>query len=660
MDTKSRAVANNDFLRELARAAPKGSSLWVNHFKGEPREDRQGIWGGEPYGATLASGAINEWTDCNTYFSVSALSADQNGEFKRRKTHFVRMLALVVDDIDLDDIMGAISYVITTSPGKHQVGIFLDADCADSADADLCDAVLKELVHRGAVSLDKSGNNVVRYVRLPVGENQKPRETGHFAHELMIWSPGVRLSLADAAAAFGVDVDDIKSRMRKAKNGPDGQQSGADRESQADKLKRTIQQILAGEAYHESLIEIAASLIACGMHGGAAKNLLRALMEAVPASDRDARWKMRYSDIGRAVDTAEAKFKASEKHESDAASGIELLLSLAKLREASRSITWAVKHILPADSVGVMFGGSGTFKSFIALDLALHVAHGLPWCGKKTKRGPVIYIAAEGGAGLWRRIEAWHKERRLSFDSIEMYVVPVSLDLIQDSMAVVSAAERVGVMPALVVVDTMSQTFSGEENSANEVANYLRVLGTSFRAIWRAAVLVLHHSGHMATERPRGSSAIRANVDFMFGVFRDEQEMLARVECHKQKDGDQFKELPFALNLLQLGFDEDGDAINSLVARHIETEEELQARKESEASRGACGQDKVLFSLAQLGMTYEALRMAYYSTFPAGTKPHTMKVAMQRAWKNLELQGKVGKGKDPKTNLWIVTFVAAH
>lgn len=657
MDTQARAVANSDFLSELAKGAPKGTTLWVNHFKGEPSEGRPGIWNGEPYGPTLAAGSIDAWADCNTYFCVSALSADKNGELRRRKTHFCRMLALVVDDIDLNDIMGAISYVITTSPGKHQVGIFLDADCADSANADLCDAVLKELVLRGAVALDKSGNNVVRYVRLPVGENQKPRETGHFSHELMIWSPGVRLSLADAAAAFGVDVDDIKSRMRKEK--PGAASESAERESQADKLKRTIKQILAGEAYHESLIEIAASMIASGMHSGAAKNLLRALMEATPPAGRDARWKMRYADIGRAVDTAEAKFKAAKEEATDAPPP-DIFLSLSKLREASRSISWAVKHILPADSVGVMFGGSGTFKSFIALDMALHIAHGLPWCGKKTKRGPVIYIAAEGGAGLWRRIEAWHKDRRLSFEAIEMYVVPVSLDLIQDSGVVVAGAALVGVVPALVVVDTMSQTFAGEENSANEVANYLRVIGNSFRALWRAAVMVLHHSGHMATERPRGSSAIRANVDFMFGVFRDEQEMLARVECHKQKDGDQFKELPFALNLQQLGFDEDGETVSSLVARYIETDEELQARKEYEASRGACGQDKVLLSMAQVGMNYEALRIAFYSTFPEGTKTHTKKVAMQRAWSNLERQGKVGKGKDPITNLWIITYVAAH
>ena len=75
--------------------------------------------------------------------------------------------------------------------------------------------------------------------------------------------------------------------------------------------------------------------------------------------------------------------------------------------------------------------------------------------------------------------------------------------------------QALGVQEALsaqqAAVDTLSQTFSGEENSAAEMSTYLRELGLWFRESWRCAVLVIHHSGHVATDRPRGSSAIRAN-----------------------------------------------------------------------------------------------------------------------------------------------------
>jgi hypothetical protein len=287
-------------------------------------------------------------------------------------------------------------------------------------------------------------------------------------------------------------------------------------------------------------------------------------------------------------------------------------MSLSELQQAAGAIRWVVKHAVPAESVGVIFGGSGTFKSFIALDMALHVAHGLPWLGRRTEEGPVLYIAAEGGAGLWRRIEAWHRARRLRWQDAPMYVVPVGLDLMQDASRVVEAAAKVGVTPTLVIVDTLSQTFSGEENSANEVAGYLRELGTMFRLTWQAAVAVVHHSGHQATERPRGSSAIRANVDWMLGVFRDQDEMLATVECHKQKDGERFADVSFRLTEFEIGRDEDGDPINTLVARHMSNTEEVQEAMAAEHKAGRGGHNRLIVSLASNGMSEAELRKAFY------------------------------------------------
>lgn len=336
---------------------------------------------------------------------------------------------------------------------------------------------------------------------------------------------------------------------------------------------------------------------------------------------------------------------------------VGLILSLDQLRAAHSAVRWAVKHILPADSIGVMFGGSGTFKSFLALDLSLHIAHGLPWLGRKTRRGPVIYIAAEGGAGLWRRIDAWHKARKLEPTGIQFHVVIVPLDLGRSAREVYEAAAALGITPGLVVVDTMSQTFSGEENSANEVAGYFREVGTYFRAAWAAAVLIVHHSGHMATERPRGSSAIRANVDYMFGVFREEKQMIARMECLKQKDGETFGEVSFGLDSVKLGFDEDGDVVSSLFAKHLASEEELESRKTAEYAKpkGIGKHADAALKLAQVGMTEKAWRMSFCSTVPgAGTDEGK---SWRRALKTLMDAKMVELTFDPATRSNILTFV---
>lgn len=288
------------------------------------------------------------------------------------------------------------------------------------------------------------------------------------------------------------------------------------------------------------------------------------------------------------------------------------ILNIAELEQASAAISWAVKHVIPDDSVGVMFGASGTFKSFLALDYALHVVHGLAWLGKKTKPGAVLFIAAEGGSGVWRRVKAWHLQRGLKWQGIKFYVLPLAVMLNTGAKSVVQAAQAVGVDPRCVIVDTMSQTFDGEENSANEVASYFRELGNQFRALWHCVVLVIHHSGHSAIERPRGSSAILANVDFMLGVFRDEKQMLATLTCEKQKDGDRFEQVQFSLGSVQLGRDEDGDAITSLAAKHVNSAEALLEAHKAEAAAGRGGREILLVSLAQTGMTEKQLRHAFY------------------------------------------------
>lgn len=289
------------------------------------------------------------------------------------------------------------------------------------------------------------------------------------------------------------------------------------------------------------------------------------------------------------------------------------LVGLEGLQKQAESVRWLVKHVVPAESIGMLYGGSGTFKSFIALDAGLHVAHGLPWMGRRTAQGSVLYIAAEGGSGLWPRIDAWHQARRLSWHRVPLHVVPVAVDLLVDAWRVADAAQAQGVTPALVVVDTLSQTYSGEENSANEMAAYLRELGARFRSLWGCAVLLIHHTGHQATERPRGSSAIRANLDFLLGVHRDEKEMLATLSCVKQKDGDLFEDTTFSLSVHQVGTDEDGDRITSLVARHLSSAEEVQEAAEAEVKAGRSGGLKLFLTLAQNGSKEDDVRRTFYA-----------------------------------------------
>lgn len=313
-------------------------------------------------------------------------------------------------------------------------------------------------------------------------------------------------------------------------------------------------------------------------------------------------------------------------------------LTIAQLRAASAHISWAVKHILPADSVGVMFGASGTFKSFVALDLALHVAHGMRWLGRKTGKGPVLYIAAEGGTGIWRRVQAWHTLRHIPIkDDLPFYVVPVAVPLATNAADVVLAAQSAGVVPSLVIVDTMSQTNPGEENSATETSRYFRELGSWFRASWSCAVLVIHHTGHSTTERPRGSSSIVSNSDFLFGVFRDEKDLICTVECVKQKDGDLFEPVMFELASQVVGVDDDGEEVRSLAARQLSDATAMQDALAENKRRGRPpGGLATFLNVVQSGAAWTAVRLAFYGEL-GGDKSTEAK---ERAWRRAVAQAK--------------------
>lgn len=288
----------------------------------------------------------------------------------------------------------------------------------------------------------------------------------------------------------------------------------------------------------------------------------------------------------------------------------DLVMTVGELDAKAGALTWAVKHLVPESGLGFIFGASGTFKSFLALDYALHRAYGMKWLGRKTKQATPVYLAAEGGAGLIRRIKAWHMDRGMVWQDCQMRVVTVPLTLRTQASSLRVAVEQTGVEPGDLIVDTMSQTFTGNENSNDEVAEFLRVLGKDLRDGLGCTVSVVHHTGHIATERPRGASAIIANIDFAFGVFRDEKEMLATMEFVKVKDEDRPQPVSFDLRRIEIGHDEDGDAITSLAASQL-TESGLSEAMKREALQGRGGRNRLFLRLAQNGIQEKELRKVF-------------------------------------------------
>ena len=283
-----------------------------------------------------------------------------------------------------------------------------------------------------------------------------------------------------------------------------------------------------------------------------------------------------------------------------------LLRSVPEIVERSQKQSWLVKYVVP-EGLGVIFGQSGTFKSFIALDLALHITYGMRWLGQKTIKAEVVYVSAEGGGGVARRIQAWHEARSMDWRKCTLKVVIDHVTPDADFVRLRKEIESIG-GARLIILDTFSQIFEGDENSAESVSEFLRLITRTLLKPLGATIILIHHVGHAEDSRPRGSSAITANADFLFSVSRTKGERIAILECTKQKDCDLWPPVNFHASKIDLGQDSDGDPLSSLSAAHITDPAELVAAVEAAPS----GHKAIFLSIAALGLPTKEARSRFY------------------------------------------------
>jgi hypothetical protein len=564
-NNQNAVVSNTDFLAELAQAAPEGACLWVNRFHGNPNGE-EAKWGGMVYTPKDHEREMcDQWGEYNTYFSVASVKIGDDGLFHRRKSTFARMLALVVDDVDLESLYSPPSWVLETSPGKTQAGYLLDADDLDCADEGLCSAVVKSMTMRGFIGGDISGNNAVRYVRLPVGTNQKPRVTGHHQHRMLVWNPSIRLTLEDACGAVGMDLESVRNAAVQAANlsAPMPTSFGS---TQEEKMLSAAEAVMRGN-WHEPLNIISSSLIASGAHPAAVTNLLRGMMKAYPGQ-HDYRWENRYNDIARCVWDAE-KFKPAPKalpvidlETGEIAPERPLFTKVADLLSDIKPVQWLIENYLETDALSMVFGPSGGGKSFCVVDMACCVATGTPWHGMPVKKGAVFYIAGEGHNGLARRFKAWTKARGVEISKDTPLFKSNRAVMMLDGNAAAGLAAEVerlvqesGHKPSLVVIDTLARNFGdGDENTQKDAGRFIENLDQHIRRTYQCNVMTVHHSGH-DMDRARGSSAFKGAMDQE--VWVKGQAGHIELKVTKMKDAELPADRRFKITQLGLGINDE-------------------------------------------------------------------------------------------------------
>ncbi|TGP59549.1 hypothetical protein EN868_11190 [Mesorhizobium sp. M2D.F.Ca.ET.225.01.1.1] len=208
-------------------------------------------------------------------------------------------------------------------------------------------------------------------------------------------------------------------------------------------------------------------------------------------------------------------------------------------------LPWHVKDWVPGDDVTMFYGDGSVGKSLTMLQLAASSVLGRVWFGLPVRRGRVIYITAEDNAKvLHNRLASVASREGVSISELKAAGLEiVSLVGEDPELAVARDAERIKptklwrklvaridtFKPALVVLDTLSDVFSGNENVRSQARAFIHQLRAPASAHELALIVNAHPSragldtgGINAASGSSGSTAWHNSVRSRLSMFRDD------------------------------------------------------------------------------------------------------------------------------------------
>jgi hypothetical protein len=227
----------------------------------------------------------------------------------------------------------------------------------------------------------------------------------------------------------------------------------------------------------------------------------------------------------------------------------------------TEGVAYLVKDLLPTPGLVVVWGPPKCGKSFWMFDLSMHIALGWEYRKRRVQKGPVVYLALEGGRGFTHRVEAFRRHH--SVTDAPFYLITDPTDLVSDHKRLIDDIKfHSSEHPALVVIDTLNRSLAGSENSDQDMAAYIRA-ADAIREAFSCTVAIIHHCG-VAGDRPRGHTSLTGAVDAQLAVKRDDAGIIT-VTVEWLKDGQEGAEIVSLLKQVELGADSYSDPIVSCV-----------------------------------------------------------------------------------------------
>lgn len=294
--------------------------------------------------------------------------------------------------------------------------------------------------------------------------------------------------------------------------------------------------------------------------------------KAFPPWDPDDLWQkvenaFKYAKTPLGIASPEAEFEAVEIDEARPLrlkSARPLPSVLFKDAQSQLDRPYLIRGLINRTSMVVIYGASNSGKTFVALDMAVAIAKGEAWNGRKVNTGFALYLALEGGTGFPQRldaIKAAKSVREAPFRHVSQLVDLFSEKNEADRViATIEDMQReFGMPPGILVVDTLARAIAGgDENSSVDMGRLVRACD-KIRQATGITVVIIHHTGKDKAKGARGHSSLQAATDTEIEI-KD-----GALTVTKQRDMEKSDDLKFDLRSVEIGLDSEGERVFSCV-----------------------------------------------------------------------------------------------
>ncbi len=214
---------------------------------------------------------------------------------------------------------------------------------------------------------------------------------------------------------------------------------------------------------------------------------------------------------------------------------------------------WLIDQVLPKQDLAMLYGESGSGKSFVALDICFAIATGFDWNGLPTEQHPVVWIAAEAAGSMRNRTKAYAQAKGIELENADLWVIGETPSLMDNEESVALAEAVRSKKPGLIVVDTLAAASIGANENSGEDMNVVMGACRMLHETTGALVMLIHHTGKDLTRGARGWSGIKGAMHTEMTVSYHQD--MRKFEVTKQRDGEEGQAWPFRLMIVPIDMD---------------------------------------------------------------------------------------------------------